>query len=68
MSSCPLQARPPAHLDDSFLAGVSACVFTAAGQLRVCPHYTTMEHVPPPQGFTDAASLLQHCLPSAKRK
>lgn len=36
MSSCPLLAL---HTwCDSYQAGVSACVFTSADQLRVCPH------------------------------
>lgn len=36
MSSCPLLALPT--WCDSYQAGVSACVFTSADQLRVCPH------------------------------
>lgn len=43
MSSCFLLALPT--VCDSRLAGASAFVFTAAGQLRVCPHFTAGEHV-----------------------
>lgn len=43
MSSCSLLAQPT--LCDSYLAGVSVCVFTAAGHCRVCPYWTTGEHV-----------------------
>lgn len=44
MSSCCSPLAPPT-VRDSCLAGASACVFTAAGQLRVCPHSTVGEHV-----------------------
>lgn len=43
MSSCSLLTLPTVR--DSYLAGVSACVFTAADQFRVCPHYTAGGHV-----------------------
>lgn len=42
---------------DSYLAGVSVCVFTAAGQLWVCPHYSAGEHV-----FSSTGSLVPNRL------
>ncbi len=43
MSSCSLPAPPTVR--DSYITGVSACAFPAAGQLRVCPLCTAGEHV-----------------------